>query len=166
MNRVSLLFPHPHNKDYCIWLLVPGRDVITDVFLFSRQLSANQDVKIVAAVSLLVGVRVPLDIGEGNVTKVRSWSGFVFFTCSSSSFSSSGSFFLYIVLLFILKQSTMCSVLISIYVWIPPPPPPIGIRDHFRLGAQHFLPEALIFARKVEYVWAIHFCRTWGGGVY
>ena len=41
----------------------------------------------------------------------------------------------------------------------------IGVRDHFHLGAQHFLPEFLIFARKVEYVWAMHFCLTrWGGG--
>ena len=31
-------------------------------------------------------------------------------------------------------------------------------------GAQHFLPEFLIFARKVEYVWAMHFCLTRGGG--
>ena len=39
----------------------------------------------------------------------------------------------------------------------------IGVRDHFRLGgAQHFLPEFLIFARKVEYVWAMHFCLTKG----
>ena len=29
----------------------------------------------------------------------------------------------------------------------------LGVRDHFCLGgAQHFLPEFLIFARKVEYV--------------
>ena len=42
----------------------------------------------------------------------------------------------------------------------------IGVRDHFRLGggAQHLLPEFLIFARKVEYVWAMHFCLTWEGG--
>ena len=31
-------------------------------------------------------------------------------------------------------------------------------------GAQQFLPEFLIFARKVEYVWAMHFFLTWGGG--
>ena len=31
-------------------------------------------------------------------------------------------------------------------------------------GAQQFLPEFLIFARKVKYVWAMHVCLTWGGG--
>ena len=31
-------------------------------------------------------------------------------------------------------------------------------------GAQHFLPEFLIFSRKVEHVWTMHFFLTWGGG--
>ena len=66
----------------------------------------------------------------------------------------------------------------------PLPPPPTEMvqytytqlhqyRNHRRTGpfpfgggggAQQFLPEFLIFARKVEYVWAMHFCLTWGGG--
>ena len=40
----------------------------------------------------------------------------------------------------------------------------IGVRDRFRLGAQHFFARISYPCPKVEYVWAMHFCRTLGGG--
>ena len=55
----------------------------------------------------------------------------------------------------------------------------IGVRDHFRiyfyfylfflyffLGGQHVLYGFCTLARKIAYVWVMHFCRTyhWGGG--
>ena len=43
----------------------------------------------------------------------------------------------------------------------------IGVRDHFRWGgggAQHFVPEFRILARKSNVFGQCIFCRTWGGG--
>ena len=41
----------------------------------------------------------------------------------------------------------------------------IGVRDHSRLGGTTFFARiSPLCPRKVEYIWAMHFCLTWGGG--
>ena len=45
----------------------------------------------------------------------------------------------------------------------------IGVRDHFRWGGgggagHNIFARISILARKSNMCWAMHFCRTWGGG--
>ena len=40
----------------------------------------------------------------------------------------------------------------------------MGVRDHFMGGGgTHFFARISHLCPKVEYIWAMHFCRTWGG---
>ena len=71
------------------------------------------------------------------------------------------------ILLVLLQILRITFCLVRIQVWLH--------RKHRRTGpfplgggggAQHFMPEFLILTRKFNMFWAMHFCRTWGGGVW